>query len=363
MLAAASSAAGATQQPVTVDVVIVGGGWAGMAAADSLARANVSFVLLESSQRTGGRSHALPAFGHPSIWTGVVERGSNWVSGVAPEGVDKGGAAGVAKGLEHLPSENPVHKLARAENLTMVRIPGSADGNMSGYNAVFTSGGDINGDPGGLLRLAANKALDCINSSWARKVPKNSTMREGLRHCGWVPHTEEELAVDWAMSGEDANGEPARKESLASYDPDSSYKWWGPDDMFVVDQDPRGFARLIDGMVRESVPPGDPRVIFGAEVTSMSYGADTCHSGVLLATKDGRSYIARHEVISTIPLGVLQRKHQQLFDPPLPPAQAALLSPESGFLMGNLTHVRCRRVPHIHAAEQLIVVVSNNNSW
>ena len=38
-----------TAEPV--DVVIVGAGWAGMAAADSLARANVSFVVLESSHQ------------------------------------------------------------------------------------------------------------------------------------------------------------------------------------------------------------------------------------------------------------------------------------------------------------------------
>ena len=102
-LLALSSEAGrrpGTAEPV--DVVIVGAGWAGMAAADSLARANVSFVVLESSNRTGGRSHAI-TFGDSSVWRGVVERGSNWVSGVAPPGVQKGGAGGVAKGMKHVP--------------------------------------------------------------------------------------------------------------------------------------------------------------------------------------------------------------------------------------------------------------------
>jgi hypothetical protein len=142
---------------------------------------------------------------------------------------------------------------------------------MSGYNAVYSSDGSVRGDPGGKIRARADKALDCVNSSWARQVNKSTTMRWGLRHCGWDPQSEQEYAVDWAMSGEDANGEPARKESLASFDPDSSYEWWGPDDQFVVDQHPRGFARLIDGMVRDSVPPGDPRVIFNAEVGTDLY--------------------------------------------------------------------------------------------
>ena len=119
-----------TAEPV--DVVIVGAGWAGMAAADSLARANVSFVVLESSNRTGGRSHAT-AFGDPKVWRGVVERGSNWVSGVAPQGAEKGGIAGVARGAKHMLAVNPVYALAQQENFSLARIPGSADGNMSLY--------------------------------------------------------------------------------------------------------------------------------------------------------------------------------------------------------------------------------------
>jgi monoamine oxidase len=160
-------------------------------------------------------------------------------------------------------------------------------------------------------------------------------MREGLNRCGWYPHSEEELAVDWAMSGEDANGEPARNESLVSFDPDASYEWWGPDDRFVIDQHPRGFARLIDGMVRDSVPSGDRRVLFEAEVTKIKYGC----RGVGVTTKDGRMFTAAHQVISTLPLGVMRHHHAQLFDPPLPKEQAALLSPEGRFVMGNLTHV------------------------
>ena len=38
-----------------------------MAAADSLARANVSFVVLESTNRTGGRSQSI-TFGDKSVW-------------------------------------------------------------------------------------------------------------------------------------------------------------------------------------------------------------------------------------------------------------------------------------------------------
>lgn len=49
--------------------------------------------------------------------------------------------------------------------------------------------------------------------------------------------------------------------------PDASYQWWGPDDQFVVEQHPRGYARMLDTMVNDSVPTGDPRVVFDAEVS------------------------------------------------------------------------------------------------
>ncbi|KAL1524158.1 hypothetical protein AB1Y20_019067 [Prymnesium parvum] len=315
-----------------VDVIIVGAGWAGMAAADSLARANVSFLVLESTNRTGGRSHSL-RFGHPAVWSGVVERGSNWVSGVG------GGAAGYRKSAPRAPVENPVYALARAAGLRMVRVPGGADRNMSGYEAVYTSSGDPNGDPGAAIRLKATLAVECINKSSTR-VGSNTSVRDGLEACGWNPQSEEEWAVDWAMSGEDENGEPARQQALDCFFPDNSYMWWGPDDHIVTDQHPRGFARLIDTMVQDTIPPGDPRVRLNAAVTSIKYGC----GGVVVRTHDGREHSAG-QVISTLPLGVLQRNHQALFDPPLPARLAEILDSD-GIFMGNLTHVVVQ-FPHV----------------
>ena len=50
-----------TAAPTEVDVLIIGAGWAGMAAADHLARngPGVHFAVLESTNRTGGRSERL----------------------------------------------------------------------------------------------------------------------------------------------------------------------------------------------------------------------------------------------------------------------------------------------------------------
>ena len=82
--------------------------------------------------------------------------------------------------------------------------------------------------------------------------------------------------------------------------------------------------------VRDTVPPGDPRVVFETEVRNIKYGA--CGSAgsagsagagpIVVTTRDGRVYTANNEVISTLPLGVLIKNHSTLFDPPVPHKQA-----------------------------------------
>jgi hypothetical protein len=178
------------QAPHEVDVVIIGAGWSGMSAADYLERAgNVSFVVLESSNRTGGRSHAT-SFGDPAVWRGVVERGSNWISGVAPLGSVDGGAAGARRHMKKMLPVNPVYVQAQKINLSLARIPGAADNNMSLYEAIYTPDGNVNGDPDRKIRKHANEALDCLNTSRIQdKAKAYATVRDGLLECGWKPET------------------------------------------------------------------------------------------------------------------------------------------------------------------------------
>ena len=59
-----------------VDVVVIGGGAAGVAAAAVLHEANVSFLLLEARPVLGGRMH------ESSFGAYVIEDGANWVHGL-----------------------------------------------------------------------------------------------------------------------------------------------------------------------------------------------------------------------------------------------------------------------------------------
>ena len=87
-------------------------------------------------------------------------------------------------------------------------------------------------------------------------------------------------------------------------------------------------------MVHDTLPPHDPRLVFNALVEKIAWNCD----GVTLTTRDGRSFFAREEVILTLPLGVLQRKHASLFEPSLSNAHVKVLD-DDGIVMGNLTHV------------------------
>ena len=309
---------------VDVDVVIIGAGWAGMAAADHLAKAGVSFVVLEAQNHTGGRTHAFK-FGHESVGQHVFEQGSNWIQGT-----------GLARKDRDSPTvrTNPLLDLAEKEGLQTVYIPGATDGNMSNYFKVYDERGQ-DGDPTGKLRQAGNDAMDCVNrtasdSSYYHGI--TSTVRDALTDCGWLPESNVEWAIDWAIV-DDTAGVSAEDTALLGFDPDPSYQWWGPDDWFVTEQHPRGFARLIDAMVRDTVPEGDARIVLNAHVKNIDWSG----RHVTVSTHDGREWKAKH-AIATVSFGVLQNHHNTLFTPHLPSKQRSALR-DSGIFMANLTHV------------------------
>merc|ERR1719223_955457 len=95
-------------------------------------------------------------------------------------------------------------------------------------------------------------------------------MRTALIACGWEPQSDLEWAVDWGLTADSA-GMPASQQSLWGALPDPSYDWWGDGDMFVFDQHPRGYARLLDELVKDDVPPGDERLVLNAFVTKIQY--------------------------------------------------------------------------------------------
>jgi len=139
-------------------------------------------------------------------------------------------------------------------------------------------------------------------------------------------------ALDWALAA-DESGTRAENGAANAFEPDPTYTWWGPDDWLVVDQHPRGFARLIDAMVRDSVPEGDPRLTLNTVVNNINWGS----KGVTVTTNDGRTFSGKHAIV-TVSYGVLQNNHEALFTPHLPSKQVDDLM-DNGVFMAPLTHV------------------------
>merc|ERR1712196_86724 len=98
---------------------------------------------------------------------------------------------------------------------------------------------------------------------------------------------------------------------------------------------------------------GDPRLILNSHVSKIEWSGH----GAVVSTQDGRTFKGKH-VISTVSLGVLQKRHQELFSPPLPNEQAEALK-RNHMPMANLTHVLVQ-FPSVWWNNSLLAWVSAN---
>ena len=180
-----------TAAPTEVDVLIIGAGWAGMAAADHLARngPGVHFAVLESTNRTGGRSEAV------TVGEYVVELGSNWIVG-RREGGQPSCPNSTEEKCPNVPT-NPVLDLAMQAGADMID-ENSEHGLFSRVPTVL----DVHGqeaDPDGVTKDRFVSALECIKGN-----SENRTLREVMAGCSWNPKTDVELAID--LAGTECSG-------------------------------------------------------------------------------------------------------------------------------------------------------------
>ena len=292
-------------------VIVIGAGAAGLGAVEALVQHGVDFVVLEASGRTGGRVHAVPLEGG-NLEPVIVELGANWIQGVG------GGSWG----------PNPVWEWKRAYGLAVGRCPGS-DQNDTDF-AVRTDGAAPLAAPAREAALAA--AVSCLTnlSATLDAAGRDLSVAAGFAACGWVPRGATDNALDWQASQSDTAIDDSVASLVANF-PDPTYSFFGPDDYLVVDQNPRGYAKLLDDMVAAAAGDGRPlrddeRLVLNATVVTVDYSG----GGVEVTLADGRVFRGDACVL-TVPLGVLARNHSTLLRPPLRPEQAAAI--ERGPLM------------------------------
>lgn len=306
---------GASTAAKDAEVLIVGAGWSGMSAAHQLAQHGVSFKILEAREYTGGRTHSIQ-FGDPSVGVHTMEIGSGWLE-----------SSGTSGGPEKAPPPLWAASQEMEPPLKVAFVPGSSQ-NMSNYERVYTHDGQL-ADVDGKVREAANAAYACIGAA-SGKGEFDPTVREALESCGWSPKGEVEEVVDWALTVDDP-GMVAEQQALSLTLPDPVYEWWGPDDHFIVDQRPRGYASVLDHITKDTVKAED--VIFNTKVGNVAYSSD----GVTITTEDGKTYTS-DVAITTFPLGVLNRHHRDLFSPNVPNKLAKIFY-SGDFIISNLTRI------------------------
>lgn len=262
---AATLAAPAFAQGTAADVIVVGAGIAGCAAARALTDAGAQVRVIEARPRIGGRIHSLRTLGAP------VDMGAAWLHG---------------------PHGNPLTELARAESLRLVAtdwesllVPGRSRADITAAlerTEAVLERVDALADPG--TRLSA--MLDRI-------APDHRT--DPLLRLGLTLYAR----FDGGAALEDLDA--------SLWDEDSAFG--GPDLLF---------AGGADGLLPPLVRGIDIRT--GTPVTRIAQDG----TGVTVSTADGQEARAGHVVV-TLPLGVLKADGVR-FEPSLPRRQRGAIA-------------------------------------
>jgi monoamine oxidase len=179
--AVASPALGAPRDSGLIDAVVVGAGAAGIAAARRLTAANKRFLLVEASDRIGGR-----CFSETRTFGVAYDRGAHWI---------------------HTPDLNPVAKLAAKSGLDVYPAPGGEKLRIGRRDART---GELEDFLAAIVR--ANRAIGeaargKADVSCAQALPKDlGDLRPSIEFFlgpfGCAKNLEEVSAMDFARSAE-----------------------------------------------------------------------------------------------------------------------------------------------------------------
>lgn len=267
-------------------VIVVGAGFAGLAAANALRNAGVEVVVVEARTRFGGRTWTADVAGVP------VDLGASWI---------------------HTPVGNPMARFAAQVGVGTIPF-GRLDEivpNLSGFDARSGWLGTLELVDAFLQTILFENALPALRGALGPRASVARGLREYLAKSDLDPEARRrsEFAIRF-LAEQDASG-PAR---------DVALEWYLNAGILYAGEDvlpDGGYVRLVDALAR------GVDVRLGEEVSGIRWGADGVEVTTWTqASKGGREttvYRGSHVVV-TVPLGVLKRDAIR-FAPELPAAK------------------------------------------
>lgn len=270
------------KQSRSPSAIVIGGGFAGIAAARALHDASFQVVLLESRDRIGGRIYTDYSFKFP------VDLGASWLHGVCPE--------------------NPLAPLIGRLGLPLYRTSGDNsvlyDHDLESYALYDIDGTQVPQE----LVTKVGEVFESILTETDKIRQEYSTDMSMLAALSIVTERRPDLRQE-GLAHKVLQWYLCRMEGWFAADADTiSLKSWDEEELL-----PGGHGLMVGGYrpVINTLAKGlDIRL--GHRVTKVTRR----YTGVKVSVEDGRTFVADAAVVA-VPLGVLKAKHIE-FEPKLP---------------------------------------------
>lgn len=271
-------------------VIVIGGGFAGLAAANALHNACFKVILLESRDRIGGRVYTDYSFGFP------IDMGASWLHGVC--------------------KENPLAPVIGKLGLPLYRTSGDNsvlyDHDLESYALFDMDGQQVPPE----MVTKVGEAFEVLIEETKKvrdEIEEDMSVQEAFsivleRHPDLRQHGLSQKVLQWYL---------CRMEGWFAADTDIiSLKSWDQEELLEGGHGlmVRGYYPVIEALA-EGVD-----IRLSHRVTKVSRRS----SGVRVTVEDGRTFIADAAIV-TVPLGILKANTIQ-FDPRLPEWKEAAIS-------------------------------------